>query len=165
MKSSNSKKSKTVSLEAKKKAKLKDPISWFTQRFKDVYDRHGVPLDMSLKSVQKGETTTKVSRVTQLNDAFFAAVFGELGYPDAPTHYTQGSFYRYNTDSGIYDRISDGALEARICALLHRCAKEVNGKKVDVAPLMFDLSNSSRLSGVIKRAKAFLEKLNCYEQK
>ena len=49
----------------------------------------------------------------ELNDAFFAAVFGELGYPDAPTHYTQGSFYRYNTDTGIYDQISDGALETR----------------------------------------------------
>jgi P4 family phage/plasmid primase-like protien len=158
MKLPKSEKSKTVSLEAKKKAKLKDPISWFTQRFKDVYDRHGVPLDMSLKSVQKGETTTKVSRVTQLNDAFFAAVFGELGYPDSPTHYTQGSFYRYNTDSGIYDRISDGALETRICALLHRCAKEIKGKNYDVDPLIFNLSNSARLGGVIKRAKALLEK-------
>ena len=87
MKSLKSEKTKTVSLEAKNKAKLKDPILWFTQRFSDVYDRHGVPLDMSLKSVQKGETTTKVRKVTELNDAFFAAVCGELGYPDAPTHY------------------------------------------------------------------------------
>ena len=59
MKSPKSEKTKTVSLEAKKKAKLKDPISWFTQRFKDVYDRHGVPLDMSLKPVQKEKKTTK----------------------------------------------------------------------------------------------------------
>jgi P4 family phage/plasmid primase-like protien len=162
MKSPKSEKSKTVSLEAKNKAKLKDPISWFTQRFEDVYDRHGVPLDMSLGTVQKGKKTTKVSSVTQLNDAFFAAVFGEVGHPDAPTYYTQGSFYRYNTDSGIYDRISDGALESRICALLHRCAKEVNGKKYDVGPLMFNLSNSARLGGVIKRAKALLEKLDTF---
>jgi P4 family phage/plasmid primase-like protien len=158
MKLTKFEKTKTVSLEAKNKAKLKDPISWFTQRFKNVYDRHGVPLDMSLKTVQNVETTTKVSSVTELNDSFFAAVFGELGYPDAPTHYTQGSFYRYNTDAGIYDQISDGALETRICDLLHRCAKEVNGKRVDVGPLMFKLSNSARLGGVIKRAKALLKK-------
>ncbi|MGY9016280.1 MAG: hypothetical protein ACKVG9_13580, partial [Rhodospirillales bacterium] len=88
MKLTKFEKTKTVSLEAKNKAKLKDPISWFTQRFKNVYDRHGVPLDMSLKTVQNVETTTKVSSVTELNDSFFAAVFGELGYPDAPTHYT-----------------------------------------------------------------------------
>jgi len=158
MKLSKSEKTKTVSLEAKNKAKVKDPISWFTQQFKDVYDRHGVPLDMSFKTVQKEKKTTKVSRVTQLNDAFFAAVFGELGYPDAPSYYTQGSFYTYNTDSGIYDQITDGALETRICALLHRCAKEIKGKSYDVDPLMFNLSNSTRLGGVIKRAKALLEK-------
>ena len=159
MKLTKFEKTKTVSLEAKNKTKLKDPNSWFTQRYKDVYDRHGVPLDMSFNA------TTKVRKVTQLNDSFFAAVFGELGYSNAPTHYTQGSFYRYNTDSGIYDPISDGAHETRICALLHRCAKEVNGKKIDVDPLMFNLSNSARLGGVIKRAKALLEKPDTFFDK
>jgi len=86
-----------------------------------------------------------------LSDAFFAAVFGELGYPNAPNYYTQGSFYTYNSDVGIYEKISEGVYETRLCEMIKQCAKDVKSKKVDTDKWMFDLSNSSRLSGVVKR--------------
>ena len=137
---------KNGSVEAGKKQKLKDPNVWLIQKFPDVYARYNMPLETAYTG------KPKVLKVKQLNDAFFAAVFGELGFPDAPTYYTQGSFYTYNSDVGIYEKISDGVFETRLCELIQGCAKHVKSKKVDTDKLMFDLSNSSRLSGVVKRS-------------
>ena len=147
---------KNCSVEAGKKQKLKDPNAWFIEKFPAVYARYNMPLETAFTG------KPKVLRVKQLSDVFFAAVFGELGFPDAPTYYTQGSFYTYNSDVGIYEKISDGVFETRLCELIQGCAKHVKSKKVDTDKLMFDLSNSSRLSGVVKRAKALLEKADTF---
>jgi len=130
------------------------PSEWFKRRYPQVSQKHGEPLEVSLHN--------KKCSVKEINDDFFAALLGDLGYPDAPTVRLTGRFYTYKKDSGIFEKESDGAIEARISGLLKQCAKECASPSIDTTNLSFRLSNSARLGGVIKRARALLEKPESY---
>ena len=137
-----------------KKPKVKSPNQWLKQKYPKVYEKHGEPLNIG--------KTTQAYCVKEIDDDFFAALLGDLGHPDAPTVRLTGRFYTYNKDSGIFEKESDGAIEARISALLKQCARECASKKMKTKELSFRLSNSARLGGVIKRARALLEKPESY---
>ena len=133
-----------------KKPKEKSPNQWLKQKYPKVYEKHGEPLNIG--------KTAQAHFVKEIDDDFFAALLGDLGHPDAPTVRLTGRFYTYKKDSGIYEEVSDGAIEARISCILKQCARECASKKMKTNELSFRLSNSARLGGVIKRAKALLEK-------
>ena len=138
-----------------KKSKVKSPNQWLQQKYPKVYGKHGEPLNIG--------KTKDAKYVKEIDDDFFAALFGDLGHPDAPTVRLPGRFYTYKKDSGIFEKESDGAIEARISGLLKQCAKEcASQKEMNTKELSFRLSNSARLGGVIKRARALLEKPESY---
>ena len=138
-----------------KKPKVKSPNQWLKQKYPKVYEKHGEPLNIG--------KTKDAKYVKEIDDDFFASLFGDLGHPDAPTVRLTGRFYTYKKDSGIFEKESDGAIEARISGLLKQCSKECASKdKMNTKELSFRLSNSARLGGVIKRARALLEKPESY---
>jgi putative DNA primase/helicase len=137
-----------------KKPRVVLPSEWFKRRYPKVSQKYGAPLEVSLRD--------KKCSVREINDDFFAALLGDLGHPDAPTVRLTGRFYTYKKDNGIFEKESDGAIEARISALLKQCSKECASPSIDTTDLSFRLSNSARLGGVIKRARALLEKPDSY---
>jgi len=137
-----------------KKPRVVLPSEWFEHRYPKVAQKHGKPLEVSWRD--------KKCTVKEINDDFFAALLGDLGHRDAPTVRLTGRFYTYKKDSGVFENESDGAIEARISGLLKRCARECHSPSIDTTNLTFRLSNSARLGGVIKRARALLEKTESY---
>ncbi len=137
-----------------KKPRVVLPSEWFERRYPKVSEKHGAPLDVSWENNN--------CSVKEINDDFFAALLGDLGHSDAPTVRLTGRFYTYKKDSGIFEKESDGAIEARISGLLKQCSKECASPSIDTTNLSFRLSNSARLGGVIKRARALLEKPESY---
>jgi hypothetical protein len=93
-----------------KKPKVKSPNQWLKQKYPKVYEKHGEPLNIG--------KTEQADYVKEIDDDFFGALLGDLGHSDAPTVRLTGRFYTYNKDSGIFEKESDGAIEARISALL-----------------------------------------------
>ena len=77
-----------------KKLRVVLPSEWFKRRYPKVSEKHGEPLEVSLRD--------KKCSVKEINDDFFAALLGDLGHPDAPTVRLTGRFYTYKMNSAIF---------------------------------------------------------------
>lgn len=126
------------------------PNEWFGQKYPLLTERYGTPLDIN--NGRGGSRT-----IAGINEDFFAGTLGPEGTPDGPTVWVQseGQFYQYSADAGIYVPQSEPAVTASLSGLLHECAKHCE-TNVDVGELKFRYRKTSNLKGVVERAKGIL---------
>lgn len=127
-----------------------NPNAWFKARFPKLAEKHGEPV--ALKVPMNGRPS-----VQDLNESFMAGVMGLDACPDAPTVFlrTEGRFYTYRPELGIFATASEEDLSARLSGLLLDCARDCR-ETCDVGALEFQLRDTSALTGAVKRARAML---------
>ncbi|MDA7624815.1 phage/plasmid primase, P4 family [bacterium] len=102
-------------------------------------------------------------KIRAINEDFFAACLSDLGTPDAPVVFTQGAFYRYSAETGIFESISKGKVETMIGEIMRDCANACdNGGMNDVSPLRFRFTKKSMLSSIRQRVAALAEQPDDY---
>ena len=85
------------------------------------------------------------------------------GTPDAPVVFTQGAFYRYSAETGIFESISTGKVETMIGEIMRDCANACdNGGMNDVSPLRFRFAKKNQLSSIRQRVAAIAEQPDDY---
>ena len=128
------------------------PVAWLTNRFPRVAEKYGLPLHI-----------TPNNMIRDLNEDFFAACLSDLGTPDAPVVFTQGAFYHYSEETGIFETINAGKVETMIGEIMRDCANACdNGVVNDVSPLRFKFTKKSVLSSIRHRAAAIAEQPDDY---
>ena len=108
------------------------PNVWFSQKFTEVFKRHGD----ALKLAPKGDTIS----VMAINEDFLAATLGQLGNPTSPTVYVtrEDRFYNYDCKTGIYVTKSENQIINELSAMLQLCADECNHRGIcDTSSLRF----------------------------
>ena len=131
------------------------PVVWLIQKYPKVREKYGLPLEI----VKEGNNIM----IKAINDEFFAECLSELGTPDAPVVFTQGAFYRYNVDTGIFESISTGKVESMIGEIMRACADACdNGGMNDVSPLRFKYTKKGVLSSIRQRVAAIAEQPDDY---
>lgn len=131
------------------------PSQWFAQKFPLLPDLYGVAILEQIGG--------SVVLVKGMNEDFLAATLGEKGSPDAPTVYipAEKRFYTYSQNAGIFDHRADDDLIAGLSELLLRCARACPAG-CDTRALEFQLRNATKLSGVLRKARALLQVPNDY---
>ena len=128
------------------------PVVWLTNRYPRVIERYGLPLHIVTNNI-----------IRNLNEDFFAACLSDLGTPDAPVVFTQGAFYHYSEETGIFETINAGKVETMIGEIMRDCANACdNGVVNDVSPLRFKFTKKSVLSSIRHRAAAIAEQPDDY---
>ncbi|MDB4794903.1 hypothetical protein OAG73_01720, partial [bacterium] len=87
------------------------PVAWLTNRYPRVTEKYGLPLHIAPNNTIK-----------DLNEDFFAACLSDQGIPEAPVVFTQGAFYHYNEETGIFETINAGKVETMIGEIMRDCA-------------------------------------------
>jgi putative DNA primase/helicase len=125
------------------------PNLWFTKRYPRLAERYGHPV---LERCNKDDVLV----VKDINDDFFASLFGELGCPDAPTVFIpeENCFYRYQPSAGVYAVVEAEELSRTLSDLLLQCAREC-AAVADTSALQFAL-RGDRLNRIVRRARASL---------
>ena len=131
------------------------PVAWLINKYPKLRERYGLPLDI----VKEGNNI----KIKGISDDFFAACLSELGTPEAPVVFTQGAFYRYSAETGIFESISTNKVETMLGEIMRDCANACdNGGMNDVSPLTFKFAKKSVLSSIRDRVAAIAEQPDDY---
>jgi len=125
------------------------PGTWFKQQFPQLKEKYGEPVHESISN--------KRAKVSDLSEDFMAATLGFEGMPEAPTIFlpTEGRFYTYNPETGIFEHQREQDIAARLSALFLKCARACH-ESTDTSKLAFGMRDTSTLSGIITRARGLL---------
>ena len=131
------------------------PVVWLMKKYPKLRERYGIPLDIN----KEGNNI----KIKAINDEFFAACLSELGTPDAPVVFTQGAFYHYSAETGIFEPIKGRKVDTMIGEIMRDCANACdNGGMNDVSPLTFRYNKKSQLSSIRDRVAALAEQPDDY---
>lgn len=131
------------------------PVVWLMKKYPKLRERYGEPLD-----IRKEGNNIKIKAI---NDEFFAACLSELGTPDAPVVFTQGAFYHYSAETGIFEPIKGRKVDTMIGEIMRDCANACdNGGMNDVSPLTFRYNKKSQLSSIRDCVAALAEQPDDY---
>jgi len=131
------------------------PVVWLMKKYPKVREKYGEPLD-----IRKEGNNIKIKAI---NDEFFAACLSELGTPDAPVVFTQGAFYHYSAETGIFEPIKGRNVDTMIGEIMRDCANACdNGGMNDASPLTFRFAKKSTLSPIRDRVAALAEQPDDY---
>jgi len=131
------------------------PVAWLTNRYPRVAEKYGLPLHIT--------NNDRAITIKDINEDFFAACLSDQGIPDAPVVFTQGAFYHYSEETGIFETINAGKVETMIGEIMRDCANACdNGVVNDVSPLRFKFTKKSVLSSIRHRAAAIAEQPDDY---
>jgi putative DNA primase/helicase len=127
------------------------PSRWFDVKF-GLSELYG---DALLEEMDKNDLT----RVVGINEDYLAATLSEQGCPHAPTVFLpeEQRFYTWSPEEGIYIQQREPVLIGAISKLLLACARACNGSGVETQALEFRLRDTSKLIGVMRKAKGLLE--------
>lgn len=143
----------TMSSECSYKDKPRSANSWAWRILPDVAQQFLIAFIEAQRTDQNDLTRTIVR---DINDNFWACALGNLGNPLMPVVYlsSEQQFYRYNLDTGIFDRIDEDGLMALLSMFLDKCVDEVGG--LVYFEDLVRLKHSRRLRKVVTRAKTLL---------
>ena len=131
------------------------PVVWLNEKYPKVREKYGLPLDIAIEGNN--------IKIKAISDEFFAACLAELGQPKAPVVFTQGAFYRYSAETGIFEPIKGRKVETMLGEIMRGCADACdNGGMNDVSPLIFRFAKKSVLSSIRQRAAALAEQPDDY---
>ena len=127
------------------------PARYLNEKFPLLLDQFGNP-------ILTGTTQQGLVYVKDIGEDFFAATLGDKGSPDSPTIFmpTEGKFYTYVPNEGIFIHQRDPILSARISRLLLDCAR-ASRNSCDTNALEFRLREAANLSGVLEKARGLLQ--------
>jgi len=143
----------TMPSECSYRDKPRSANEWALRIFPDVA-RQYLTAFIEVQRTDHNEVTRSIVR--DLNDNFFACALGNLGNPLMPVVYlsSEQQFYRYNLDTGIFDKIDEDGLMALLSMFLDKCVSEVGG--LVYFEDLVRLKHSRRLRKVVTRAKTLL---------
>ncbi len=129
------------------------PAAWFDKKYPKLAARYGNAVQEKFPAGGKGRSV-----VTNLSEDFLAATLGKDGTPTAPTVFVveEDKFYAYSPNDGIFKEVTEPALAMRLSKLLLECALACR-RRFDTQALEFRLRDSSKLRGVLVRARGLLE--------
>ena len=132
------------------------PNGWFQARFPKLTDAYGAAVLEAYPAGQKEEG--QLPFVQDLGEDFLAATLGEAGRPEAPTVFlpTEGRFYSYRPDLGIYVEAREAKLTAELSHVLLTCGRDC-AAKCNTTNLQFKFRDTGNLRGVVQRARGLLE--------
>jgi len=127
------------------------PATWFQEKYPTLTSEYG---DAVLEKIEKNGIIT----VRDINEDFLASTLGSKGTPDAPTVFVaaEDKFYKYSQSDGIYVHQREPVLQALLSKQLLECARDCRDE-CETQSLAFRFRDTSKLSGVIKRARGLLE--------
>lgn len=125
------------------------PAQWLAEKFPTLPQEYGAAI---LQEKEK-----KVVVVKGISEDFLAATLGQKGVPDAPTIFvpTEEKFFTYSPQDGIFIHQHEPVLVARLSALLLECARAC--PTCEVKALEFGLRSTSKMNGVLKKARGLLQ--------
>jgi putative DNA primase/helicase len=127
------------------------PSQWFSAKYPKLADQFG---EAVLEETNKNGIVVK-----DLNEDFLAATLSDKGNTDAPTVFapTEGRFYRYSPEEGIYTLARESVLIAEWSQFLLACARATRSAVCDTKGLEFRLRDTTSLNGVLRKARGLLE--------
>ena len=132
------------------------PGAWFEAKYPALRERFGQAVLLGFPPAKDDGPVRPF--VKDLGEDFLAATLGEIGTPRAPTVFlsSEGRFYTYEPDRGIFDEVREAKLMARLSELLLRCAGDC-AEECDTTNLEFRFRDTAHLRGVAQRARGLLE--------